>query len=465
MMQLKCKMCGSDLDELFTDEFVCLSCGYQYSIETYTGANEDNSAVFKYTTKVENGETVSVLMKASKINSNTVTIPIFDPKGNMVVEIGDEAFQQCSILKEISIPLTVTKIGKKAFFQCNNLADITLGNSVTHIDEDAFAYCGRITNITFPESLQSIGPSAFRGSGLTSIVIPGSVNSIGANAFYGTALKSVTINDGVVRIEEGAFASSQTIHIDENIAAPPEVAVIVTNYEFDPIQVKNRIMNVIIPNSVTSIGKRAFYRTGLTNITIPNSVIDIGEEAFCSTALQSITIPSSVKSIGDWAFAYCHDMTLATINAREVRLGRFVFADSGIYDNEKHSRKTPIVFNGTPAEWEKIQPYNDSYQATCTQRGRKTSKQSGCYVATCVYGSYDCPQVWTLRRFRDDTLGATWYGRAFIRTYYAISPTLVKWFGKTTWFKHMWQGTLDLMVAKLNSAGVANTPYRDKDWS
>ena len=37
----------------------------------------------------------------------------------------------------------------------------------------------------------------------------------------------------------------------------------------------------------------------------------------------------------------------------------------------------------------------------------------GCYVATCVYGSYDCPQVWTLRRFRDDTLGSTWYGRAF----------------------------------------------------
>ena len=43
---------------------------------------------------------------------------------------------------------------------------------------------------------------------------------------------------------------------------------------------------------------------------------------------------------------------------------------------------------------------------------------AGCYVATCVYGSYDCPQVWTLRRFRDDTLGSTWYGRTFIRVYY-----------------------------------------------
>ncbi len=88
----------------------------------------------------------------------------------------------------------------------------------------------------------------------------------------------------------------------------------------------------------------------------------------------------------------------------------------------------------------------------------------GCYVATCVYGSYDCPQVWTLRRFRDDTLAASMLGRAFIRTYYAISPTIVKWFGDSAWFKRMWQGALDGMVRKLNDNGVEDTPYNDKNW-
>lgn len=88
----------------------------------------------------------------------------------------------------------------------------------------------------------------------------------------------------------------------------------------------------------------------------------------------------------------------------------------------------------------------------------------GCYVATAVYGSYDCPQVWTLRRFRDYTLAETWYGRAFIRTYYAISPTLVKWFGHTDWFKKMWKGKLDRMVANLKANGVEDTPYKDKQW-
>lgn len=92
------------------------------------------------------------------------------------------------------------------------------------------------------------------------------------------------------------------------------------------------------------------------------------------------------------------------------------------------------------------------------------SAGGGCYVATCVYGSYDCPEVWTLRRYRDDTLGSTWYGKAFIRIYYKVSPTLVKWFGHTNWFKKMWKGKLDKMVKKLQEKGVENTPYEDKEW-
>ena len=88
----------------------------------------------------------------------------------------------------------------------------------------------------------------------------------------------------------------------------------------------------------------------------------------------------------------------------------------------------------------------------------------GCYVATAVYGSYDCPQVWTLRRYRDYTLAETWYGRAFIHVYYAISPILVKWFGHTKWFKKLWQKRLDKMVNYLNNRGVEDTPYTDRNW-
>ena len=108
---------------------------------------------------------------------------------------------------------------------------------------------------------------------------------------------------------------------------------------------------------------------------------------------------------------------------------------------------------------EKIQEYEPTYEMPEIDYGKS---DSGCYVATAVYGSYNCPEVWTLRRFRDNTLDATWYGRAFIKTYYAISPTLVKWFGNTEWFKKMWRKPLDRMVDSLRKNGVESTPYQDK---
>lgn len=109
---------------------------------------------------------------------------------------------------------------------------------------------------------------------------------------------------------------------------------------------------------------------------------------------------------------------------------------------------------------ERLVELDPSYQAKVVPK----ANTAGCYVATAVYGSYDCPQVWTLRRFRDYTLAETWYGRAFIRIYYAISPTLVKWFGNTEWFKKLWKGKLDRMVVNLNVVGVEDTPYEDKAW-
>lgn len=100
--------------------------------------------------------------------------------------------------------------------------------------------------------------------------------------------------------------------------------------------------------------------------------------------------------------------------------------------------------------------YVSSKAATPTQ-----GKKGGCYVATCVYGSYDCPEVWVLRRYRDNVLADTWYGRAFIRFYYWAGPKAVKWFGKTAWFHRMFKGPIDSMVEKLKSRGFADTPYRD----
>ena len=85
----------------------------------------------------------------------------------------------------------------------------------------------------------------------------------------------------------------------------------------------------------------------------------------------------------------------------------------------------------------------------------------GCYIATCVYGSYDCSSVWVLRRFRDEVLSNSILGRAFISTYYKISPIIVQYLGDFKLFKDICKYPLDLMVEYLKNKGFEESPYKD----
>jgi hypothetical protein len=87
--------------------------------------------------------------------------------------------------------------------------------------------------------------------------------------------------------------------------------------------------------------------------------------------------------------------------------------------------------------------------------------KKGCYIATAVYGSYDCAEVWVLRRYRDLSLSESISGRLFIKPYYAISPKLVQWFGKTELVQSVIRNNLDRLVLKLERQGYENTPYKD----
>lgn len=110
------------------------------------------------------------------------------------------------------------------------------------------------------------------------------------------------------------------------------------------------------------------------------------------------------------------------------------------------------------------QASGSQFQTSSTSNHSSSSsggKKSGCYIATAVYGSYDCPEVWTLRRFRDECLARTARGRAFIKVYYALSPKLVKTLGNTKLFNRFWRGRLDKLVGKLKTKGYSDTPYKD----
>ena len=109
--------------------------------------------------------------------------------------------------------------------------------------------------------------------------------------------------------------------------------------------------------------------------------------------------------------------------------------------------------------------YDEGYEAARRNSRRSStsgSSSDGCYIATAVYGSYDCPEVWTLRRFRDEYLKGSVFGRLFVRFYYAVSPGLVRRVGGRDFFRKPVKRVLDQFVIHLKNKGFQDTPYDDR---
>ena len=250
--------------------------------------------------------------KGNVVIPNEVT---FMNRTRKVTSIGYRAFYHCSGLTSVTIGNSVTSIGEDAFYQCSGLTSVTIGNSVTSIGSCAFCECSGLTSVTIPNSVTSIGYRAFFFcSGLTSVTIGNSVTSIGESAFGGcSGLKKVIVKDITawcnIKFGDGSNPLSYADHIysDEN----------------------TEITDLVIPNSVTSIGRSAFGRcSGLTSVTIPNNVTSIGDYAFykCS-GLTSVTIGNSVTSIGNGAFWGCSGLTSVTIPNSVTSIGEDAFED------------------------------------------------------------------------------------------------------------------------------------------
>lgn len=141
---------------------------------------------------------------------------------------------------------------------------------------------------------------------------------------------------------------------------------------------------------------------------------------------------------------------------------RSAFGGLTHYDNKGHrvGRSDPAAFGGYTHYDQKGKKIGSS-DPQAFGGYRNSDSTGGCYIATCVYGSYDCPEVRTLRRFRDGVLKKSLAGRLFIRVYYALSPTLVRWFGETKWFRSFWQKKLDRLVHRLREKEIQDMPYID----
>jgi len=250
---------------------------------------------------------------------------------NSVISIGSSAFSYCSNLTSLYIPNSVDSIGLAAFEECSGLISAILPNTISIIEALTFHGCSSLNEISIPNSVKSIGYRAFEGCvGLTSIDIPNSVISIAQRAFYDCmGISKIHIGKKVSSIGQSAFYNcTPTELIWDAIYYPSGIDIDVTHIESATIGTEVQILpmyfmrsakitEIIIPNSVSSIGREAFYNCSLIQgeLVIPNSVTSIGMAAFglCS-GLTSVSMSNSIDSIGPKAFHYCSGLTRVEID-------------------------------------------------------------------------------------------------------------------------------------------------------
>ncbi len=248
-------------------------------------------------------------IKASAFSGCTGLTNVVIPES--VTSIGDNAFENCNLLKTIRfqcgeigswfngmssietvyIDDGVSVIGEYAFANCVNLTNVFISGEVTSICNNAFYNCGKLQSIEIPNSVKTIGNSAFEGCRLiSSISIYPNVTNVGKYAFKDcSGLESVTISNQIATIDLSSFSGCNNIS-SLNLNCPTVGAW---------FRDLSSLKTISLGEKVSSLDSYAFYGCkGIEAFSIPDNVKSIGAYAFANCKIKSLTIGTGVQTIG-----------------------------------------------------------------------------------------------------------------------------------------------------------------------
>jgi hypothetical protein len=231
--------------------------------------------------------------------------------GKSIESIGDHAFKDVSSLTEVSFhsESKIKRIGKGAF-QNTGLKTIELPESLLSLESDAFLGCSNINMAPLPLLDNSVSTSTYTISGSKLVNSVSSTHTINGTGTLTSSIVSSQIGDGSTA-SNVIIQGYTTIHTSA-------------------FENSNLSGTVTIPNTVTSIGNRAFMNcSNITNFIFEeNSQLEtLGELAFINGQFVSITLPASVKTISRNVFEGCDQLTTFNLMEGSVlsTIGNFAF--------------------------------------------------------------------------------------------------------------------------------------------
>ena len=234
--------------------------------------------------------------------------------------------------------------GYSAFYNQPKLANVTISSTVTEIPSCFFKGCKALNKVSIQGQLTKIPAYSFDGCQLSVLTLSNSIEEIGDYAFQNnTKLTTASLGDNVKKIGKYAFSGCTKLSI-LNLG---NSLVTIDDYAFQSIGSDTNVgLNFEVPNTLSVIGKFAFYKSAVSSINIPNSVTTIGESCFAENTklekvtlgngcgelpknvfsgcslLSSIVLSNGLSTISDAAFANCKVLESISIPGTVLQIGQ-----------------------------------------------------------------------------------------------------------------------------------------------
>ena len=300
-----------------------------------------------------------------------------------LISIGDYAFDGCdNVSGFMQLPNNLLSIGRNNFYGTTELFAVRIPNKVINIGENTFNwstlaivdrntyamnwaidnefffkiegeegltivngtvyfYAGDETTVGIPDipDIRAVGPRAFQNTSVSDVIVHGNITNFGENAFPANKVKIHTEHGTTADFWAQAngneieyLDAGNPFYIDENgklltysgnmaeVVIPAGVTAIADSV----FQNHTEIQSVTFPDSLNSIGYRAFYHCdNLATADLPAGLTDLGAGAFDFTSLRSVTIPAGVKFIA--SFYMCKNLESVTILGNLEEIGYYAF--------------------------------------------------------------------------------------------------------------------------------------------